>query len=692
MPRTGEFTATPMPARSGPGLFLVLALPGALLAAPALGQKLWNPTGVAVAPRPPAWPSFPVVVGVGGGAFVGWTDYRESAATAGNAYLQHLLPSGVVAPGWAPDGIGVSIFPRDQSPAALVPDGEGGVLVFWDDTRALQTGGSREVYAQRRTSEGLIAPGWPEGGLRLFEIPGQQSAAQGAGTADGPVAISDGNGGAIIRWLDFRNDPAQNLAELYALRVTGDGSIAAGWPADGFPVQTGPGGTGVARIITDGAGGAIIVWTNARTGLSEIYGLRIHGDGTIASGWNVNGNLLCEAPNHQFDPWPVPDGAGGVYVAFGDLRSAPPIPDPVDYLDVYVTHFTAAGARAPGWPAGGVPVCTTFGPQALGRACSAGPDGAFVAWTDMRETVSRISRVTAAGAVASGFGQGKSIAVPTGAQILEGLVADEVGGAYAVWSDDTPPREVWAQRVGPDGTPAAGWPAEGLPTVGLPDAHQLDAPAVGSDGAGGVIVVWEDYRPHYIGLYAQRFGVGGPTPVQVSLVSAEAEAHLVRLTWYAPQGSGITATVERRTVASDWIPLGAPNITSDGYVRYADRTVIPGARYAYRLGYSDGTGVAYTPETWVDVPIAARFALRGLSPNPSQGDPLVAFSLGGGESAALEVYDLHGRLVTTHEVGGLGAGAHQVRLGERGRLPVGVYAVRLREGTQLATARAVVIR
>lgn len=127
-------------------------------------------------------------------------------------------------------------------------------------------------------------------------------------------------------------------------------------------------------------------------------------------------------------------------------------------------------------------------------------------------------------------------------------------------------------------------------------------------------------------------------------------------------------------------------------MRYEDRAVTSGTRYAYRLSYSDGTGIGLSEETWVDVPLAARFALRGVTPNPSAGDAVVAFSLAGSGPGVLEVYDVSGRRVSSRAVGALGSGPHEVRLTEGRRLAAGVYTVRLVQGGQAATARAVVTR
>lgn len=652
---------------------------------PASAQKLWDPNGVPVAPIPPARPSVPTSVGDGGGCFVTWTDDRVDPSTdASDAYVQRLLPTGLPASGWPPAGLLLSDHPSNQYPLAIALDGTGGALIFWEDRRHLISGGSLDIYGQRVTSSGAVAPGWVAGGTPICTAPGHQALT----TADwehGRLAIPDGAEGAFLVWQDHANSGGFDISEVHAQHVTGAGTIAPGWPVNGLPVCVQPGIQTSSKIIPDGAGGMIFAWDDERTGVRNVYALRINADGTQAPGWALNGNPASDAPGSRGRNRVVPDGAGGALFAWLDLRTAPAIPDPYDYFDVYAQHLTASGAVAPGWPSGGVAVRTAPLAQDFLTACSDGAGGMFIAWTDQQDVVARVSRITGDGTVAPGWPpEGKPFATQTGGQYMEGIVADEVGGAYLVWENFTGTYEVYAQRITPQGDPVMGWPAAGLSMTGPPNTFGTMC----SDGLGGAIVVWG--QPG--GLYAQRLGPGGPTPVQISLVSAEAEAGVVRLTWYAPQGSGITASVERRTASSDWVRLGAPDIAGDGTVRYEDRTVSPGGRYAYRLGYSDGTGIAYTNETWVEVPIAARFALRGLMPNPSAGDAVVRLSLASDEPGALELYDVGGRLVSSREVGSLGAGSHELRLGERGRLAAGVYTVRLWQGGLAATTRAVVVR
>ena len=120
---------------------------------------------------------------------------------------------------WRPDGIPVATTPGEQYGTALVPDGSGGVIVGWFDTR----GGPDEVdvYVSRFTASGTLAPGWPAHGLALCTAPGYQFL--------GGV-ITDGAGGAIAAWDDGRTYQDH---EIFAQRFTLDGSVDPAWPPDG---------------------------------------------------------------------------------------------------------------------------------------------------------------------------------------------------------------------------------------------------------------------------------------------------------------------------------------------------------------------------------------------------------------------------------------------------------------------------
>ena len=73
------------------------------------------------------------------------------------------------------------------------------------------------------------------------------------------------------------------------------------------------------------------------------------------------------------------------------------------------------------------------------------------------------------------------------------------------------------------------------------------------------------------------------TATQVSLISAEARAGSVRLTWQVADAASFTATLQRRESAGVWRSLGQVFANGNGRIVYEDRAVRPGTRCGYRL-------------------------------------------------------------------------------------------------------------
>src|SRR5262249_51224844 len=141
---------------------------------------------------------------------------------------------------------------------SIVSDGAGGAIIAWTDFR---TGVSNDIYAQHITAAGAVAGGWPASGLAICTAASDQG---------GPVAVSDGAGGAIIAWYDHRGG---NYA-ISAMRVTGAGTFPGGWPANGRQLLADTHDEDKPVITTDGAGGAIVAWQLAFTPPTDvdIYG------------------------------------------------------------------------------------------------------------------------------------------------------------------------------------------------------------------------------------------------------------------------------------------------------------------------------------------------------------------------------------------------------------------------------------
>src|ERR1043165_6544265 len=75
--------------------------------------------------------------------------------------------------------------------------------------------------------------------------------------------------------------------------------------------------------------------------------------GAVAASWPSDPMVnvpVCTAPDNQYVPRAVSDGAGGAIVAWMDRR------DGVSY-DIYAQHVRPGGDTDPAWPVNGVPVC-----------------------------------------------------------------------------------------------------------------------------------------------------------------------------------------------------------------------------------------------------------------------------------------------------------------------------------------------
>ena len=94
-------------------------------------------------------------------------------------------------------------------------------------------------------------------------------------------------------------------------------SAFASWQVDGNPISVATGDQSSPQLISDGAGGAIVTWKDSRSGNYDIYAQRVNASGAVQ--WAANGVALCTATGDQYSPRIVSDGAGGAIVTWEDL-------------------------------------------------------------------------------------------------------------------------------------------------------------------------------------------------------------------------------------------------------------------------------------------------------------------------------------------------------------------------------------
>lgn len=412
-----------------------------------------------------------------GGAIIAWADLRNGPTT--DIYAQRISGSGVVQ--WAADGIPISTAANNQSFPQLISDGAGGAIVVWEDNRS---GATSDIYAQRVGADGKVQ--WTADGVPISTAAGDQLS---------PRLISDGAGGAIILWQDHRGGPS---ADLYAQRVNSAGIVQ--WATDGVPISTAPNDQQAPALISDGAGGALIVWQDNRSGTtSDIYAQRVGPDGKAQ--WTADGVPLSIAAGNQQFPQLISDGAGGAIVVWQDRRSGTD--------KIFGQRINPAGAAQ--WTVDGIPLATTANAQTAPQIISDGSGGAITTWQDGTDVDAQ--RLNSDGAI-QWSPSGVAVSTAADAQLFPRLTPDGSGGAIISWTDhrNGTDFDIYAARINSAGI--AQWTPNGVPISTAANDQSNGAatsPAqIVADGSGGAIILWQDHRSGTSwDIYAQGISAGG---------------------------------------------------------------------------------------------------------------------------------------------------------------------------------------
>ncbi len=345
--------------------------------------------------------------------------------------------------------------------AQLIAEGVGGAILVWNDHRS-----QVNIYAQRLNSRGKII--WNSDGVPLSTAAGGQYF---------PQLVSDGNGGAIVVWEDYRNG---NAADIYAQRISPSGALV--W-ASNVAVCTAGGGQEKPKIVSDGAGGAIVVWHDYRSGSRyEVYAQRIDGNGVPQ--WTANGVAISSASNNPQFLFPeiVTDDAGGAIIVWQDYRSGA--------WNMYAQRIDSAGAAQ--WTTNGIGISTIAASyQYVPHPLADGAGGAIVGWKSSSGDI-YAQRINGSGTVQWGSA-GTIISAATADQTAPQMTTDGSGGAIITWEDcraGSAIRDIYAQRVNASGT--VQWTTDGVPVSTA--AYSQYEPQIIPDGRGGAIITWYDYR------------------------------------------------------------------------------------------------------------------------------------------------------------------------------------------------------
>ena len=549
-----------------------------------------------------------------------------------------------------------------------------------------------------------------------------------ATTASCPLvsASDDAAYGAIVVWQEITPSGGQ----LRAQHLLANGDVDAAWGGP-VPVSNQFAARTALGSVSDGAGGAYVWWMQG----AQLFLTRFTAEGAVATGWPAGGRAMGGLVDALSRPVVLADGSGGVYACWltQGLTST--------WVEIRAHHLGPANTGKDGWPTWGRNLANTAALEehASGFGIAVAQDGGV--WLAYGSTVShepdvyepgavRVTHLTAAGLPAAGWSEtGVALATFRGDLLamspdywgvappmrLAAVAPDGNAGAFILFADVQDAGMIVAdyrlQRVGPDGTIAAGWPVGGMPASPFPGLTAWEGKAatlsltLHADGSGGVYAGRPGFYDHFTELNFKHVSASGATLE------------------YGP-GGGITglessARGDGGVVVASYYPTGPYGpYQPSAYLQLSQSA--PGGTFSEWHGepvvewYGD-IGLAATGDggsilAWSQVNERyGIFAIRmnpgsivtGVPPTPAIAPSLrVRFVRGEGVRAAaafpgaqhvsFALHDLAGRRVAAFD--GDAATRDDVVLPGTRELPGGVYFARASDGTRELRAKVLVLR
>ena len=462
-----------------------------------------------------------------------------------NLIISALFGSGFDSEDGAPIRQGVHI----EWFRTVAPGNDGEAIFVWSDTRF----GMRNIFAHKVNQDGTFL--WGETGAIVTDLPGRQ---------EDPVAITDGDGGAFIAWVDYRFDAE---GDIFLQHVDSNGNILL--DENGVALAQVPGRQLTINMCTDSLGGVFVTWQDKRGGVDDdIYGTHVSenhvintpGTGVpiVVEGGNQNAKSIEYAGNNE------------AFIAWADFRQGA-------NADIYGQRIDMDMVST--FDENGIPIAQTTDQELKPRVTYVNASRSFVTWKQGDDDSKIYYQFMDTNGLV--FDEAKAISDHDAIQTAPRVKRSSVGEVFVHWIDlrnDPVDGDQYFQRIDSNGDRHWG---DG---VRLDLAEDLDFSARFTAGVDGNLhVTWERGTFPDVDILYQNIDSGGnhiladPLNVSgadgyqfapISIGSISAGLYIV----YADQGNGsIDLKVQRinSSMALEWEASGNTAMVGlDGDVNY----------------------------------------------------------------------------------------------------------------------------
>ena len=357
----------------------------------------------------------------------------------------------------------------------VAPGNDGEAIFVWSDTRY----GMRNIFAHKVNGNGDLL--WGEDGAVVTDLPGRQ---------EDPVAITDGDGGVFVAWVDYRFD---EQGDIFFQHLDNNGSISL--DAGGVALAQVAGKQISINMCTDSLGGVFVTWQDKRGGVhDDIYGTHISADYTvIAPG---SGVPIVDATGDQNSKTIEYAGNNEAFIAWADFREGSNADVYAQRLDISMNYL---------FQANGLPVASTEQQELKPRATFVNATTSFIAWKEGDENSKVLYQFVDDNGLV--FDNAKPISSNTSLQTAPRVKRSTAGEVFVNWKDlrnDPINGDQYFQKVDVNGDTQWG---DG---VRMDFVDDIDFSARFSAGVQGDLnIVWERGTFPNVDIYFQNIGAAG---------------------------------------------------------------------------------------------------------------------------------------------------------------------------------------